>query len=66
MRTSITLGPLHKQEGMCPAGLAPPHVGPPKVRLSPLQSVLNAAARLIAPLLGKSHISALMFYHLHC
>src|SRR6218665_373962 len=44
-------------------------VGVPKVSLSPLQSVLqsvlNAAARLIARLLRTSHISAFMFDHLH-
>ena len=40
-------------------------VGLPKVRLSPLQSVLNAAARLIARLPRSSHISAFMFDHLH-
>ena len=36
-----------------------------KVRLSPLQSVLNAAARLIARLPPLSHISSFMFEQLH-
>src|SRR5688572_6304266 len=40
-------------------------VGLPKVRLPPLQSVLNSAARLIARLPRSSHISAFMFDHLH-
>jgi len=40
-------------------------VGLPKVRLSPLQSVLNAAARLIARLPRTSHISAFMFDLFH-
>ena len=40
-------------------------IGLPKVRLSPLQSVLNAAARLIARLPRSSHISSYMFDHLH-
>ena len=40
-------------------------VGLPKVRLSPLQSVLNAAARLVARPPRTSHISAFMFNHLH-
>src|SRR6218665_3346990 len=40
-------------------------VGPPKVRLSPIQSVLNAAARLVGRLPRRSHISAFMFDHLH-
>jgi len=40
-------------------------VGLPKVCLSPLQSVLNAAARLIVRFPRTSHISALMFDHLH-
>ena len=40
-------------------------VGLPKLRLSPLQSVLNAAARLVARLPRSSHISAFMFDHLH-
>src|SRR6218665_20260 len=40
-------------------------VGPPKVRLSPLQSVVNAAARLIARLPRTPHISAFMFNHLY-
>src|SRR6218665_1978248 len=39
-------------------------VGLPKVRLSPIQSVLNAAARLITRLPRTSHISAFMFDHL--
>src|SRR6218665_2599292 len=37
----------------------------PKVRLSPIQSVLNAAARLVGRLPRTSHISAFMFDHLH-
>ena len=41
------------------------HVGLPKVRLSPLQSVLNAAARLIARLPRLSHISIFMSEQLH-
>src|SRR6218665_27355 len=40
-------------------------VGLPKVRLSPIQSVLNAAARLVGRLPRTSHISAFMFDHLH-
>src|SRR6218665_3667435 len=40
-------------------------VGLPKVRLSPIQSVLNAAARLAGRLSRTSHISAFMFDHLH-
>jgi len=40
-------------------------VGFQKVRNSPLQSVLNAAVRLIARLPRTSHISAFMFDHLH-
>ena len=40
-------------------------IGLPKVRLSPLQSVLNAAARLIARLPRYSHISTFMFEQLH-
>ena len=40
-------------------------VGLPKVRLSPLQTGLNAAARLIARLPRSSHISAFMVDHLH-
>src|SRR6218665_2917882 len=40
-------------------------VGLPKIRLSPLQSVLNAAARLIARFPRTSHISAFMSAHLH-
>ena len=40
-------------------------VGLPKVRLSPLQSVLNAAARLIARLPRFSHISSFMVEELH-
>lgn len=40
-------------------------IGLPKVRLSPLQTVLNAAARLIARLPRWSHISSFMFDHLH-
>ena len=40
-------------------------VGLPKVRLSPLQSVLNTAARLIARLPRYSHISTFMFDNLH-
>ena len=40
-------------------------IGLPKIRLSPLQSVLNAAARLIARLPRSSHISSFMFEHLH-
>src|SRR6218665_2878705 len=43
-------------------------VGLPKVRLTPLQSVLNAVARLIARLpLSSSHVPhfAFMFDHLH-
>ena len=39
--------------------------GLPKCRLSPLQSVLNAAARLIARLPRFSHISTFMTEHLH-
>ena len=40
-------------------------IGLPKVRLSPLQSVLNAAARLIARLPRFSHISSYMSEQLH-
>ena len=40
-------------------------VGLPKVRLSPLQSVMNAAARLIARLPRFSHISTFMTEQLH-
>src|SRR6218665_695021 len=40
-------------------------VGLPKVRLSPIHSVLNAAARLVGRLPRTSHISAFMFDHLH-
>ena len=40
-------------------------VGLPKVRLSPLQSVINAAAGLIARLPRFSHISTFMFEQLH-
>src|SRR5688572_10468314 len=40
-------------------------VGLPKVRLSPVQSVLNAAARLIARLPRFSHISSYMLEKLH-
>src|SRR6218665_250352 len=40
-------------------------VGLPKVRLSPIQSVLNAAARLVGRLPRTPHISAFMFDHLH-
>jgi hypothetical protein len=40
-------------------------IGLPKSRLSPLQSVLNAAARLIARLPRFSHISIFMTEHLH-
>ena len=40
-------------------------VGLPKVRLSPIQYVLNATAKLIARLPRTSHISAFMFDHLH-
>jgi hypothetical protein len=40
-------------------------VGLPMVRISPLQSVLNAAARLIARLPRFSHISTYMAEHLH-
>src|SRR5688572_32912190 len=39
--------------------------GLPKCRLSPLQLVLNAAARLIARLSRFSHISTFMTEHLH-
>ena len=39
--------------------------GLPKVRLSPIQSVLNAAARLIARLPKYSHISMFMVNQLH-
>src|SRR6218665_4112447 len=39
-------------------------VGLPKVRLSPIQSVLNAAARLVGRLPRRSHISPFMFDHL--
>ena len=40
-------------------------IGLPKLRLAPLQSVLNAAARLIARLPRFSHISTFMTEHLH-
>ena len=40
-------------------------IGLPTVRRFPLQSVLNAAARLISRLPRTSHISAFMFDHLH-
>src|SRR6218665_2660274 len=42
-------------------------VGLPKVRLSPIQSVLNAAAKLVGrlELPRTSHISAFIFDHLH-
>src|SRR6218665_1110892 len=40
-------------------------VGLPKVRLSPIQSVLNAVAKLVGQLPRRSHISAFMFDHLH-
>src|SRR6218665_1004300 len=40
-------------------------IGLPTVRLSLLQSVLNAAARLIARLPKFSHISSFMFNQLH-
>ena len=40
-------------------------IGLPKVRLLPLQSVLNSAARLIARLPRYSHISTYMFEQLH-
>ena len=40
-------------------------IGLPKVRLSPIQSVLNAAARLIARLPKFSHISSYMVNGLH-
>src|SRR6218665_3867435 len=40
-------------------------VGLPKVRLYPIQSVLNAAARLVGRLPRTSHISAFVFDHLH-
>src|SRR6218665_1318239 len=40
-------------------------VGLPKVSISPIQSVLNAAARLVGRLPRTSHISAFMFHHLH-
>src|SRR6218665_2368732 len=40
-------------------------IGLPKVRLSPIQSVLNAAARLIRRLPRTYLISAFMFDHLH-
>src|SRR6218665_1617405 len=40
-------------------------VGLQMVHLSPIQSVLNAAARLIAQLPHTSHIFAFMFDHLH-
>jgi len=38
----------------------------PKNRLSPLQTVLNAVARLIARLSRYSHISSYIKEHLHC
>src|SRR6218665_60020 len=40
-------------------------IGLPKTRLSPLQTVLNAAARLIARLPRYSHISSYINEHLH-
>src|SRR6218665_672740 len=40
-------------------------IGLPKTRLSPLQTVLNAAARLIARLPGYSHISYYIKEPLH-
>src|SRR6218665_177121 len=40
-------------------------VGLSKFRVCPIQSVLNAAARLIARLPRMSHTSAFMFEHLH-
>src|SRR5688572_33052418 len=40
-------------------------MGLPKLRLAPLQSVLNAAARLIARLPRFSHISTFMIEDLH-
>src|SRR6218665_3243358 len=40
-------------------------IGLPKVRLSLIQSVLNAAARLVDRLPRTSHFSAFMFDHLH-
>ena len=40
-------------------------VGLPNVRLSPLQSVLNVTARLIARLFRTFHISAFMFDHFY-
>src|SRR5678815_4361152 len=40
-------------------------MGLPKQRLSPLQSVFNASARLIARLPRFSHISTYMTEHLH-
>src|SRR6218665_1504091 len=40
-------------------------IGLPKTRLSPLQTVLNAAARLIARLPRYSHISYYIKEHLH-
>jgi len=40
-------------------------IGLPKVRLSPIQSVLNAAARMIARLPKYSHISSFMINQLH-
>src|SRR6218665_1363817 len=40
-------------------------IGLLKTRLSPLQTVLNAAARLIARLLRYSHISSYINEHLH-
>jgi hypothetical protein len=40
-------------------------IGLPRIRLSPLQSVLNSAARLIARLPRYSHISTFMFEQLH-
>ena len=40
-------------------------IGLPKTRLSPLQTVLNATARLIARLLRYSHISYYIKEHLH-
>src|SRR6218665_1707158 len=40
-------------------------VGLPTGRLPPIQSVLNAAARLVGRLPRTSHIAAFMFDHLH-
>src|SRR6218665_2127356 len=41
-------------------------IGLPKTRLAPVQSVLNAAARMIAHLPPYSHISDYMIIELHC